>query len=98
MAFKIEGKEMLTIEKYTPSLFSQSVVGQFTTSGKAWQACAQQTENSRFHTNSAVSRQVYIHALQVLHLLRWRCADFVIHHERDVREEQHPHISGANKQ
>jgi len=61
MAFKIEGKEMLTIEKYTPSLFSQSVVGQFTTlCGKAWQACAQQTEKSHSHTNSAASRQVYV--------------------------------------
>ena len=27
--------------------------------------------------------------------LCWICA---IHHERDVREEQHPYISGANKQ
>ena len=25
----------------------------------------------------------------VLQPLRWRCVDCVIHHERDVREEQH---------
>jgi len=37
-------------------------------SGKAWQEFAQQTEKSLSHTNSAVSRQVYIHALLVHHL------------------------------
>jgi len=26
------------------------------------------------------------------------CVECAIHHERDVREEQHPYISGANKQ
>jgi len=24
----------------------------------------------------------------LLQLLRWRCVEYVIHHERDVREEQ----------
>ena len=37
-------------------------------SGKVWQACAQQTEKNYFHTNSAVSCQVYVHALLVQHL------------------------------
>jgi len=36
--------------------------------GKAWQECAQQTEKSHSYTNSAVSRQVYVHALLVQHL------------------------------
>ena len=36
-------------------------------SGKAWQECAQQTEKSHSHTNSTVSRQVYVHALLVQH-------------------------------
>ena len=35
---------------------------------EAWQACAQQTEKKHSHTNSAVSRQVYVHALLVQHL------------------------------
>ena len=34
----------------------------------------------------------------LLQPLRWRCAECAIHHERDVREEQHPYIRGANKQ
>ena len=38
--------------------------------GKAWQECAQQTEKSNSHTNSAVSRQVYVHDLLVQHLYR----------------------------
>ena len=37
-------------------------------SGKAWQVCAQQTEKNHSHTNSAISRQVYVHALLVQHL------------------------------
>jgi len=39
-------------------------------SGKALQECAQQTEKSHSHTNSAVSRQVYVHAQLVQHLHR----------------------------
>jgi len=34
-------------------------------SGKAWQACAQKTEKNHSHTNSAVTRQVYVDALVV---------------------------------
>ena len=37
-------------------------------SGKVWQACTPQTEKSHSHTNSAVSHQVYVHALLVQHL------------------------------
>jgi len=37
-------------------------------SGKAWQQRAQQTEKSHSHTNSAVSHQIYVHALLVQHL------------------------------
>jgi len=35
---------------------------------KAWQACAQQTEKIYYHTNSAVTRQVYVDAPLVQHL------------------------------
>jgi len=38
-------------------------------SGKAWQACAQQTEKKHSHTDSAVSCEVYVHALLVQHLV-----------------------------
>jgi len=62
MAFKFGDKEMYLI------LFSHSVVDQFTPSGKAWQECAQQIEKSHSHTNSAVSRQVYVQALLFQHL------------------------------
>jgi len=34
----------------------------------------------------------------VLQPLRWCCVKCVIYHERDVREEQHHYICGANKQ
>jgi len=37
-------------------------------SGKAWQACTQQEEKNHSHTTSAVSRQVYVHALLVQNL------------------------------
>jgi len=40
MVHKNEGEEMY------PFLFAWSVVGQFTLSGKAWQACAQQIEKT----------------------------------------------------
>jgi len=36
--------------------------------------------------------------LKLLQPLRWRCAERMIHHERDMREEQHPYICCANKQ
>jgi len=35
--------------------------------------------------------------LVLLQPLRWRCAECAVHHEWNVREEQHPHICGANK-
>ena len=35
---------------------------------------------------------------KVLQLLRWRCADCAVYHERNIREEQHQYIRGANKQ
>jgi len=34
----------------------------------------------------------------LLQPLRWRRVECVIHHERDVREEQHPYIRGTHKQ
>jgi len=35
----------------------------------------------------------------LLQPLSWRCAEYAVHHERNVREEQHHiHICGANKQ
>jgi len=34
----------------------------------------------------------------LLQRLCWHCFVCAIHHEWDVREEQHPYISGANKQ
>jgi len=40
----------------------------FLVNGKAWQERAQQTEKSHSHTNSAASRQVYLHAQVVQHL------------------------------
>jgi len=49
MAFKIEGKEMYTIFIFAVLLVSSLQ------SDKAWQACAQQTENSHSHIVSAVS-------------------------------------------
>jgi len=36
--------------------------------------------------------------LILLQPLLWRCAECAIHHERDVREEQHPHVCSTNKQ
>jgi len=57
MAFKFEGKE------YPAFVFAVLLVN-----GKAWHERAQQTEKSHSHTNSAVSRQVYVHAQLVQHL------------------------------
>jgi len=34
----------------------------------------------------------------LLQPLRWHCVECTIYHERDVREEQHPYVCGANKQ
>jgi len=41
---------------------------------------------------------LYKKEMVVLQPLRWRCVDCVIHHGRDVREEQHHYICSANKQ
>jgi len=38
------------------------------------------------------------HVSLLLQPLRWRCIDIVIHHDRDVREEQHHYICSASKQ
>jgi len=56
----------LRVKKSTPSLFFQSVVGQFTPKWLGNHAHSKQKNHS--HTNSAVSRQVYVHALLVQHL------------------------------
>jgi len=34
----------------------------------------------------------------LLQTLSWRCVESAIHRERDVREDQHTNICGANKQ
>jgi len=42
-----------------------------------------------------------LHSLIYFNLLQplgWRCAECAVHHEPNVREEQHPYIYGANKQ
>ena len=36
----------------------------------------------------ALKSEIVVHS-HVLQPLRWCCVDCVIHHERDVREEQH---------
>ena len=51
-----------------PHLWFRKLLVSSLLSGKAWQECAQQTEKSHSRTNSAVSRQVYVHALLVQHL------------------------------
>ena len=34
----------------------------------------------------------------LLQTLHWCCVECAIHHEREVRKEQHPYICGVNKQ
>jgi len=53
VALKIEGKEM-----YPIFVFAKCCWLVHPKSGKAWRACAQQTEENHSHMNSAVSRQV----------------------------------------
>ena len=36
--------------------------------------------------------------LLLLQPLRWHCVECAVHHERNVREDQHHYISGVNKQ
>jgi len=74
MAFSFEGKGMYSIFVFA------KCCGSIYSSDKAWQQCAQQTEKSYSHTKSAVSRQVYVHALLVQHLysvffqyMVWHC-------------------------
>jgi len=43
-------------------------------------------------------RKIVFSEVHLLQPLRWRCVDCVIHHERDVREEQHDYICSARKQ
>jgi len=53
------------------------------------------------HCRSEMSQELpnFIATLfALLQPLRWRCVECVVHHERDVREEQHRYICGANKQ
>jgi len=60
MAFKIEGKEM------NPSLFSESVVGQCTPQVRLGKHAPSKQKS---HDNTtAVSCEVYVHALLVQHL------------------------------
>jgi len=66
MAFNFEGKE-----RNAPHLcFCKVFLVNSLQSGKAWREYAQQTGKSHSHTNSAVSRQVYVHALLVQHLYK----------------------------
>ena len=68
----------LRVKKRTPYLFAQMLLVNPLQSCNAWQACAQQTEKNHSHTNSAVSRQVYVHALLVQHLYsRWWDSNFL---------------------
>jgi len=54
MAFKSESKEMYAIFVFAVLLVNSLHIG------KVWQARTQQTEKSHSHTNSAVSRHVYV--------------------------------------
>jgi len=56
MAFKFKGKEMY------PIFVSAVLLVNSLQSGKAWQACAQQTEKRQSHTSSEDSRRQKIHA------------------------------------
>jgi len=54
MAFKSE------VKKCTHLCFRKVFLVNSLQSGKAWQACTQQTEQSNSNTNSAVVRHVYV--------------------------------------
>ena len=45
-----------------------------------------------------ISEEEHQVIMTVLQPLGWRCVECAIHHERDVREEQHRYIRDANKQ
>jgi len=54
-----------------------------------------------FSINRVHSDSSPLHFKQCVLLMQprsWRCVECVFHHERDVREEQHPYVCGANKQ
>ena len=55
------------VKKCTHLCFRNVLLVSSLLSGKAWQACAQQTEKNHSHTNCAVAHQVYVHALLVQH-------------------------------
>jgi len=66
----------LRVKKCTPCLFSQKVfLVNSLQCGKACQECSEQQEKNHSHTNSAVSRQVYVHAL----LVQYRYTVFIQH-------------------
>ena len=58
----------LRVKKCTHLCFRKVLLFSSLRSGKAWQVCAQKTEKNHSHANSAVSRQVYVHAQLVQHL------------------------------
>jgi len=60
-------------------------------SGKAWQERAKQTEKNHSLTNSAVSRQVYVHALLVQHLYQHQKAEKLVKIHRLCRAEEDKH-------
>ena len=60
---------LISGQRNVPNLFLRKVLlVNLLQSDKAWQESAQQAEKSYTHTHSAVSRQVYVHALLVQHL------------------------------
>jgi len=59
----------LRVQKCAPIFVFAVLLVSSLISGKAWQACAQQTEKKHSHTNSAFSCEVYVHALLVQHLV-----------------------------
>ena len=58
----------LRVKKCTRLWFCNVLLVSSLLNGKAWQACAQETERNHLHTNSTVSRQVYVHAPLVQYL------------------------------
>jgi len=46
----------------------------------------------------AVAGRLVALSLVVLQQLRWRCPEWAVCHERNVRDEKHYIICGANKQ
>jgi len=68
MAFILEGKEMYSIFVLAKCCWSfDSKVIRLGKNAQQTEKNAQQTEKSHSHTNFAVSRRVYVHALLVHH-------------------------------